>query len=134
MLKRIVAQARNTKQKNKLYSSHEQNVNCISKGKDRKRYELGAKVGIAATQKEGFVTAIRSFPGNPYDGRTPDDQLQQSETLTGVTAKTMAVDLGNRGRHETQANILHRGKKLSKRQKKQLRRRSMIEAIWSRPE
>jgi len=99
MLKRIVAQARNTKQKNKLYSSHEQNVDCISKGKDRKRYELGAKVGIAATQKEGFVTAIRSFPGNPYDGRTPDDQLQQSETLTGVTAKTMAVDLGNRGRH-----------------------------------
>ena len=129
LAKRVVAQARNPKQKNKLYSLHEQNVDCISKGKARKRYEFGTKVGIVATQKEGFVTAIRSFPGNPYDGHTLDDQLQQSETLTGVTAKTVAVDLGYRGRHETQANIIHRGKKLSKRQKKRLRRRSMIEAM-----
>lgn len=129
LAKRVVAQARNPNQKNKLYSLHEQNVDCISKGKARKRYEFGTKVGVVTTQKEGFVTAIRSFPGNPYDGHTLMDQLQQSETLTGVTAKTVAVDRGYRGRHETETSIIHRGKKLSRRQKKRLRRRSMIEAM-----
>lgn len=129
LAKRVIAQTKNPKQKNKLYSLHEQAVDCISKGKARKRYEFGTKVGIVATQQEGFVCAIRSFPGNPYDGHTLDEQLQQSETLSGVCAKTVAVDLGYRGHHQTQADVIHRGKKLSKRQKKRLRRRSVIEAM-----
>lgn len=127
--KRVIAQAKNPKQKNKLYSLHEQGVDCISKGKAHKRYEFGVKVGIVTTQKEGFVVAMRSYPGNPYDGHTLDDQLQQAEIITSVSPKTVAVDLGYRGRHDTQADIIHRGKKLSKRQKKRLRRRSVIEAM-----
>ena len=129
LAQRVVAQARNPKQKNKLYSLHEQNVDCISKGKAHKRYEFGCKVGVVTTQKEGFVVAMRSYPGNPYDGHTLVDQLQQAETLSGVAAKTVAVDLGYRGWHATDAQIIHRGKKLSKRQKKRLRRRSVIEAM-----
>ena len=129
LAKQVIAQSRNPRQKEKVYSLHERDVDCISKGKARKRYEFGSKVGIVATQKEGFVSAIRSFPGNPYDGHTLDEQLQQSETLTQVSPKTVAVDLGYRGRHETEAQIIHRGKKLSKRQKKRLKRRSMIEAM-----
>jgi len=129
LAKRAIAQTKNPKHKDKLYSLHEQTVDCISKGKARKRYEFGTKVGIVTTQQEGFVSAIRSFPGNPYDGHTLDEQLQQSETLSGMTVKTVAVDLGYRGRHATQADVIHRGKKLSKRQKKRLRRRSMIEAM-----
>lgn len=46
-----------------------------------------------------------------------------------MSPKTVAVDLGYRGRHDTQADIIHRGKKLSKRQKRRLRRRSVIEAM-----
>ena len=129
LAQRVIAQARNPKQKNKLYSLHEQNVDCISKGKAHKRYEFGCKVGIVTTQKEGFVVAMRSYPGNPYDGHTLVDQLQQAETLSGVAVKTVAVDLGYRGWHATDAQINHRGKKLSKRQKKRLRRRSVIEAM-----
>lgn len=125
---KLVAQAKNPKTKNKIYSLHEPDVDCISKGKARKRYEFGTKVGIASTQKDGFVVCIRSYPGNPYDGHTLDDMLQQAETISAVSAKTVAVDLGYRGKHDTEAEIIHRGKKLSKRQKKRLKRRSAIEA------
>jgi len=126
---RLMYQTHHPKSANKLYSLHEPDVDCISKGKAHKRYEFGTKVGIACTQKEGFVVGIRSFPGNPYDGHTLDEQLEQAEILTGVPAKTVSVDLGYRGRHDTQATIIHRGRKLSKRKKKRLRRRSMLEAM-----
>ena len=72
---------------------------------------------------------MRCYPGNPYDGHTLGDMLQQTETITGVKVKTAAVDLGYRGKHKTEAKIIHRGHKLSKREKKRLRRRSMKEAM-----
>ena len=37
--------------KNKLYSIHAPEVECISKGKAHKRYELGCKVSMATTSK-----------------------------------------------------------------------------------
>lgn len=129
LAKRVIEQVKNTKAKNKLYSLHEQEVDCISKGKATKRYEFGTKVGIVSTQEENFVIGMRSYPGNPYDGHTLDDMLQQSETITSIKAKTVAVDLGYRGKHDTKADVIHRGRKLSKRQKKRLRRRSALEAI-----
>jgi IS5 family transposase len=129
LAKRLIVQAKDTKTKNKLYWLHEQDVDCISKGKARKRYEFGTKVGIVCTQKENFVTGMRSYPGNPYDGHTLDDMLQQSETITSTMAKTVVVDLGYRGKHDTRAGVIHRGRKLSKRQKKRLRRRLALEAI-----
>ena len=58
-----------------------------------------------------------------------DDLLQQAETITSVPVKTVAVDLGYRGRHGTQAQVIHRGRRLSKREKQRLRRRSALEAI-----
>jgi len=127
--KQLQAQANNPKIKEKLYSLHEPEVDCISKGKAHKRYEFGTKVGIVCTQKEGFVTGIRSYPGNPYDGHTLDDMLQQAETISGTKIRDAAVDLGYRGRHTTQAKVIHRGRKLSKREKRRLRRRSMLEAM-----
>ena len=63
--KQILKQNNNPKAKNKLYSLHEPNVDCISKGKAHKRYEFGVKVGIVNTRKDGFVVGIRSYPGNP---------------------------------------------------------------------
>ncbi len=127
--RRLIEQVKDPKTKNKLYSLHEPNVDCISKGKARKRYEFGTEVGIACTQQEGFVVGMRSYPGNPYDGHTLDDILEQSEIISGVEAKTVVVDLGYRGHHHTQAKVIHRGKKLSRRSKQRLRRRSALEAM-----
>lgn len=122
-------QALNPKCKHKVYSLHEPQVDCISKGKARVRYEFGTKVGISCTQQEGFVLAMRSLPGNPYDGHTLDELLARTQQVTDRAIKTVVVDLGYRSRHRTSAKVIHRGKKLSKAEKKRLRRRSMLEAM-----
>ena len=101
----------------------------IAKGKAHKRYECGVKVGIVCTQQEGFVMGMRRYPGNPYEGHTLDDMLQQTETITGVAIKDAVVDLGYRGKQQTQAKVIHRGRKLSRREKQRLKRRSMLEAM-----
>ena len=75
------------------------------------------------SQKESFVLGMRSYPGNPYDGHTLDDMLQQAQTITGVEIKYAVVDLGYRGK------VIHRGRKLSRREKQRLKRRSMLEAM-----
>ncbi|GAV37126.1 hypothetical protein ROTAS13_04819 [Roseomonas sp. TAS13] len=40
---------------------------------------------------------MRSQPGNPYDGHTLADALQQVETLTGQRPSLAVVDRGYRG-------------------------------------
>ncbi|AWV22110.1 Transposase [Roseomonas mucosa] len=81
----------------KLYALHEPAVDCISKGKARMRYEFGSKVSVATTIEGGFVVGMRSMPGNPYDGHTLADALEQVETLTGHHPSTVVVDRGYRG-------------------------------------
>ena len=68
LAKRVMTQERN--RKNKVYSAHAPEVECISKGKVHKRYEFGVKVGIAVTNRSNFVLSGLAFPGNPYDGHT----------------------------------------------------------------
>jgi len=68
--------------KNKIYSIHAPEVECISNGKAHKRYEFGVKVGMATTSKGNWVVGIQSFPGNPYDGHTLEETLNQVERLT----------------------------------------------------
>ncbi len=48
------------------------------------RYEFGRKVSVATTMKEGFVVGMRSLPGNPYDGYTLAEALEQVEILTNT--------------------------------------------------
>ena len=76
----------------------------------------------------------RSFPGNPYDGHTLAEQLEQTNTLLqdiGVKPTTAVVDLGFRGVDEACApvQIIHRGKfkSLDAQQRKWLKRRQAIE-------
>lgn len=85
------------KDKNRLYSLHAPEVECISKGKARQPYEFGVKVSVATTHKEGLVVGMRSLPGNPYDGHTLHEALEQLEILTGYRPKEAFVDLGYRG-------------------------------------
>ena len=68
LAKRVMTQERTSK--NKVYSAHAPEVECISKGKVHKRYEFGVKVGIAVTNRSNFVLSGLAFPGNPYDGHT----------------------------------------------------------------
>ena len=65
--KQLRFQAKNPKIKEKLYSLHESEVDCISKGKAHKRYEFGVKASFAVTNKESFIVGARTSPDNPYD-------------------------------------------------------------------
>jgi len=120
----------------KLYSWHAPEVDCISKGKARTPYEFGVKVGIASTLKGNLVVGARAFHGNPYDGHTLYEQLEQATILTqdsAVKPTTAFVDLGYRGVDGVNPNvhIVHRGKskRISKQDRQQLRRRQAIEPI-----
>ena len=117
------------KDKGKLYALHEPDVDCISKGKARKRYEFGCKVSIATTLKEGFVVGTRSMPGNPYDGHTLHEALEQVEILTDTRPRRAFVDRGYRGHGVPGTEIFISGQRrgMTPALKKDLRRRSAIE-------
>ena len=82
------------KSKNKIYSIHEPDVYCISKGKEHKKYEFGNKVSITRTKNSGIIVGANSFPKNKYDGHTALEALNQTEHLLG---KRPAVAIGDRG-------------------------------------
>ena len=94
-VKRVLTQK--PKDKNKLYSLHAPEVECISKGKARQPYEFGVKVTVATTHKEGLVVGMRSMPGNPYDGHTLPEAVEQVSILTDHLPKAVFVDKGYRG-------------------------------------
>jgi IS5 family transposase len=125
--KRLLAQKQ--RDKNKLYSLHAPEAECIAKGKTRQPYEFGVEVSIATTHKEGLVVGMRSMPGNPYDGHTLYETLEQVAILTEHQLKEVIVDLGYRGA-EVQAStkVYHHKLKrdITARLRRDTRRRSAI--------
>ena len=122
------------KDKNKLYALHAPEVECISKGKARNRYEFGVKVSLAITHKRSLMVGAKRFTGNPFDGHTLKAQLAQSNALTssvGRPIKQAMVDLGYRGvdKDNPGVEVVHRGriKSMSKAERKLLKRRQAIE-------
>jgi transposase, IS5 family len=90
LAKRLEVQQRDDK--NKLYSVHAPEVECIAKGKAHKRYEFGCKVSLAATSRGCWVVAATAQPGTPYDGHTLKTTLKQTERLTGRTPQHAYTD------------------------------------------
>ena len=134
LAKRLLAQQ--PKGKNKLYSLHAPEAECISKGKAHKRYEFGVKVGVVASLRTPFILAAHSLPGNPYDGHTLAWSLAHTRLNTGVPIKTAVVDKGYRGPRAVWpgAEVVIPGQRSKdeahrQRRRKQLRRRSVIEAL-----
>ena len=117
------------KGRDKIYALHEPEVDCISKGKARVRYEFGCKVSLTTTLDEGFVVGMRSFPGNPYDGHTLGPALEQVEILTDQRPDLVVVDRGYRGHGVEATRVLISGTRrgLTPKLIADLRRRSAIE-------
>lgn len=59
----------------KIYSIHESDVQCISKGKERKKYEFGNKVSIIRSMT-GIIWGACFFR-DEYDGYTIGQSLEQ---------------------------------------------------------
>lgn len=85
--------------KDKTYSLHEPKVECISKGKEHKKYEFGNKVSIVRTWG-GLIIGALSFR-NEYDGHTIDRSLDQVERLARQRPKLLASDRGYRGQKQS---------------------------------
>jgi len=96
LFEKVLSQKRNSKEK--IYSLHEPEVMCISKGKEHKKYEFGNKVSIIRSLT-GIILGAKSFR-NEYDGHTIADSISQVERLTGKKIKKLAGDRGYRGKKE----------------------------------
>ena len=95
LFKRVLAQKRSDT--NKIYSLHEPNVLCISKGKEHKKYEFGSKVSITTTLNSGVIIGALNIKQNVHDSKTLSPALEQQQRLTGIILKNTFVDRGYRG-------------------------------------
>ena len=129
LVNRLLAQK--PKDKKKLYSLHEPAADCISKGKAHKRYEFGTKVSVATTNRGGFVVGMRALSGNPYDGHTLAEALEQVEILTDQKPEFAFVDRGYRGHGVENVKVFLSGARrgVTRTIAKLLRRRSAIEPM-----
>jgi IS5 family transposase len=133
LAEKLLSQSKDSK--NKLYSIHAPEVECISKGKAHKRYEFGCKVSMVTTSKSNWIVAIQAHHDNPYDGHTLKSSIEKAEAITNWQAKNINVDLGYRGHDydgKATVNITNRitMKKKAKCLVKWLKRRSAIEPIF----
>ena len=95
LYKRVLQQKR--EDKNKVYSIHEPHTECISKGKEHKKYEFGNKVSIVIGKSTGIVFGAISLEKNEYDGHTLPKALQQFKEINGYEPKRALVDKGYKG-------------------------------------
>jgi IS5 family transposase len=132
---RILNQKKNST--HKIYSIHEPQVYCISKGKDHKKYEFGSKASIVVTKNSGIIVGAVSFSQNTYDGHTLPEALMQSAELVGRRAKVAICDRGYRGKSNvdgTKIEIPNKPRKRAsayekRKARKRFRRRAGIEPI-----
>jgi transposase, IS5 family len=126
---RLLAQQR--QDKNKLYSLHAPEVECIAKGKAHKKYEFGIKVSLAVTQRDNFIVGALALPGNPFDGHTLLAALNQVQRLTGTKPTGCFVDRGYKGHgiEDTRVYIAGQKRSLTRALRRALKRRNAIEPI-----
>lgn len=130
MARRLLVQEKHSK--NKLYSLHAPEVECLSKGKAHKRYEFGVKVSITSTNRSNFIVGGKALPGNPYDGHTLPGALAQTRRLTHTEIEEAFVDKGYRGHGEETTTVYLSGQKRgikTRSLRKRLKRRQAIEPI-----
>ena len=115
---------------NKIYSLHESQVKCYTKGKEHKKFEFGSKVSILVTQKTGVIVGALNFNDTLHDSKTLPDALQQYERLTGKQPRDIFLDRGYRGPKTINQTNLHTPKPnptITKSKRKKHKRRAAIE-------
>lgn len=127
----LLCQEKNSK--DKLYSLHEPDVQCIGKGKARVRYEFGQKVLIVTSNITNFILHVQVCPDNPYDGHTLAESISGTEENTRVGVTEIMVDKGYRGHNYTGEAVVHiagsSNAGLTRSEKRRKRRRSAIEPV-----
>ena len=88
-------------------------MECMGKDKAHEPYVFGCRVSVAVTHKRApagqFVTHIPALHGNPDDGHTLKDVIEEMRAWTGVSVARIFVDKGYRGHTPQQAQGLSIG-------------------------
>ncbi|HKG68070.1 MAG TPA: IS5 family transposase [Segetibacter sp.] len=116
----------------KIYSLHEPDVKCYSKGKEHKKFEFGSKVSILIDQATGIIMGAINFTQTLHDSKTLPEALEQYERLNGKQAKEVFVDRGYRGikQYKESTILLPRpDKNITKDQRKKHSKRAAIEPV-----
>jgi transposase, IS5 family len=135
LIAHLLRQRREDRGRDKLYSLHAPEVECIGKGKVHARFEFGVKVSLATTNALApggqFVLGARALPGNPYDGHTLAAQIAQTERITGVEIERAYVDRGYRGHDADKSRVILSGQKrsITPTIRRERRRRNAIEPV-----
>jgi|EndMetStandDraft_3_1072993.scaffolds.fasta_scaffold111601_1 transposase, IS5 family len=131
---RILNQKKDDKEK--IYSWHAPEVECIAKGKANKPYEFGCKVSLITNINPApaghFVLHTAALHGRPFDGHTLRPMLEAMQAWTGIDPKRIYVDRGYQGHdYPKKLRVFKSGQKrgVTKAIKKELKRRSVIEPI-----
>ena len=75
IFEKVLSQTQNSQ--NKIYSLHEPEVYCISKGKEHKKYEFGSKASIVVTKNSGIIVGALHILKNKHDTHTFPDIIKQ---------------------------------------------------------
>ena len=128
MADRVFKQKR--EDKNKIYSLHAPEVECISKGKFHKKYEFGCKVSYVTSSKGNFVLGAQALEKGSYDGHTLRGALSQVSRLlpVGLCVERVYVDRGYRGHKVDDVGVYIAGQRRIKKKSLRywLKRRSAI--------
>lgn len=95
LFKKVLLQKRTDS--HKIYSLHEPHTQCMTKGKEHKKYEFGSKVSIITTKTTGVIIGALNIEKNVHDSKTLQPAIEQQQRLTGITLKNNFVDRGYRG-------------------------------------
>ena len=104
--------------KNKIYSLHAPEVECIAKGKVHKKYEFGCKVSFVTSSKGNFFLGAQALHVNPFDGHTLKAALEdaqkhipQKENKPEIKITDAFVDQGYKAHGVTEQNVTIVGRK-----------------------
>jgi transposase, IS5 family len=117
---------------NKIYSLHEPDVKCYSKGKEHKKFEFGSKASILVDQSTGIIMGALNFTETLHDSKTLPEALEQYERLTGKEASEVFVDRGYKGMSTYKASKIHvpkPDKNISGAKRKKHSKRAAIEPV-----
>lgn len=117
---------------NKIYSLHETEVKCYTKGKEHKKFEFGSKAAVLVTQTTGVIVGALNFSENIHDSKTLPAVIEQYERLKEKKPKALFADRGYRGPKKVNEVNIHTPKpqaNINKAQRKQHCRRAAIEPV-----
>jgi IS5 family transposase len=117
---------------NKIYSLHEPEVKCFTKGKEHKKFEFGSKAALLVTQTTNVIVGALNFSENIHDSKTLPAVIEQYERLKEKKPKAIFADRGYRGPKTVDEVNIYTPKpqtNITKAQRKKHCRRAAIEPV-----